>query len=268
MGVGRQATRREHDPGRQDLRFARPEAAAIARSAVRSYRLRMSELASAGPLDVWYDCIDVEPALAIARQDRAEDLRQQLRADKVRQRTSLRTLPKLTRAISGTRKIIDDPPLMVTSTRRRSAERDRHEGYVQLLPPDRRPLLERYNVLDCAARSSASAASALAATCACSPTADARSPILLQLKEALDAVLAPHVGRSEFDHQGQRVVVGQRLMQAASDIFLGWTSYREHDYYVRQYRDMKGSVNLDALTLSGLASYAQVCGRTLARAHA
>jgi uncharacterized protein (DUF2252 family) len=98
--------------------------------------------------------------------------------------------------------------------------------------------------------------------------ADARSPIFLQLKEALDSVLAPYVGHSEFDHQGQRVVVGQRLMQAASDIFLGWTSYREHEYYVRQYRDMKGSVNLDAMTLRGLASYAQICGRTLARAHA
>jgi hypothetical protein len=81
-------------------------------------------------------------------------------------------------------------------------------------------------------------------------------------------VLAPYAGRSEFEHQGQRVVVGQRLMQAASDMFLGWTSYRGHDYYVRQFRDMKGSVRLDAMTLSGFASYAQVCGRTLARAHA
>ena len=69
-------------------------------------------------------------------------------------------------------------------------------------------------------------------------------------------------GKSEFEHQGQRVVVGQRLMQAASDMFLGWTSDRGHDYYVRQYRDMKGSVNLDAMTPKGLASYAQVCGRT------
>ena len=89
-----------------------------------------------------------------------------------------------------------------------------------------------------------------------------------QLKEALQAVLAPHAGKSEFEHQGQRVVVGQRLMQAASDMFLGWTSYRGHDYYVRQYRDMKRSVNLDAMTPAGFASYAEVCGRTLARAHA
>jgi uncharacterized protein (DUF2252 family) len=98
--------------------------------------------------------------------------------------------------------------------------------------------------------------------------ADLRSPLFLQLKEALPAVLAPYAGPSEFAHQGQRVVVGQRLTQAASDMFLGWTSYRGHDYYVRQFKDMKGSVNLDAMTPAGFASYAQVCGRTLARAHA
>ena len=84
----------------------------------------------------------------------------------------------------------------------------------------------------------------------------------------MEAVLAPYAGKSEFAHAGQRIVVGQRLMQAASDMFLGWTSYRGHDYYVRQFRDMKGSVNLDAMPPSGFARYAEVCGRTLARAHA
>jgi uncharacterized protein (DUF2252 family) len=92
--------------------------------------------------------------------------------------------------------------------------------------------------------------------------------LFLQVKEAMPSVVAPHAGPSEFDHQGQRVVVGQRLMQAASDIFLGWTSDSGHDYYVRQFRDMKGSVNLDAMTETGFASYAAICGRTLARAHA
>ena len=81
-------------------------------------------------------------------------------------------------------------------------------------------------------------------------------------------MLAPYAGPSEFAHQGQRVVVGQRLMQAAGDMFLGWTSHRGHDYYVRQFKDMKRSVNLDMMTPAGFASYAEVCGRTLARAHA
>jgi len=84
----------------------------------------------------------------------------------------------------------------------------------------------------------------------------------------MEAVLAPYAGKSEFPHTGQRVVVGQRLMQAASDMFLGWTRYRGHDYYVRQFRDMKGSVNLDTMTPSGFASCAEICGRTPARAHA
>jgi uncharacterized protein (DUF2252 family) len=92
--------------------------------------------------------------------------------------------------------------------------------------------------------------------------------LFLQVKEAMPSVVAPHAGPSEFEHQGQRVVVGQRLMQAASDIFLGWTSDSGHDYYVRQFRDMKGSVDLDAMTATGFASYAAVCGQTLARAHA
>jgi Uncharacterized protein conserved in bacteria (DUF2252) len=96
---------------------------------------------------------------------------------------------------------------------------------------------------------------------------DLRSPLFLQLKEAREAVLAPYAGPSEFAHQGQRVVVvGQRLMQAASDMFLGWTIYRGHDYCVRQFKDMKRSVNLDMMTPAGFASYAEVCGR--ARAHA
>ena len=252
----------------RNLHSGRPDAAAIARSAVRSYRLRMSELASAGPLDVWYDRVDVAAVLAIARRDRAKDLRQQLRVAKVRQRTSLRALPKLTREVNGTRKIIDDPPLIGHLDPETLDGAAMIEGYAQSLPPDRRPLLERYSVLDCARKVVGVGSVGTRCYLALLADPDGRSPIFLQLKEALDAVLAPQVGHSEFDHQGQRVVVGQRLMQAASDIFLGWTSYREHEYYVRQYRDMKGSVNLDAMTLSGLASYAQVCGRTLARAHA
>jgi uncharacterized protein (DUF2252 family) len=140
-------------------------------------------------------------------------------------------------------------------------------SYAKSLPPDRRPLLERYTVLDTARKVVGIGSVGTRCYLSLLADADARSPLFLQLKEATEAVLAPHAGKSEFEHQGQRVVVGQRLMQAASDMFLGWTSDRGHDYYVRQYRDMKGSVNLDAMTPNGLASYAQVCGRTLARAH-
>jgi len=116
--------------------------------------------------------------------------------------------------------------------------------YTQSLPPDRQPLLERYTVLDTSRKVVGVGSVGTRCYLSLLADADARSPLFLQLKEAMGAVLAPHAGRSEFEHQGQRVVVGQRLMQAASDMFLGWTTCGGHDYYVRQFRDMKGSVNL------------------------
>jgi hypothetical protein len=221
-----------------------------------------------GPLDVWYDRVDVTAVLEIARQERAKDLRRQLRVAKIRQRTSLQALPKLTKPVNGTLKIIDDPPLIGHLDPEAFDGEKLIQAYVESLPPDRRSLLQRYRVLDTARK--VVGVGSVGTRCYLSLLADAdlRSPMFLQLKEAMEAVLAPYVGRSEFSHQGQRVVVGQRLMQAASDMFLGWTSYCGHDYYVRQFRDMKGSVNPDAMTPGGVASYAQVCGQTLARAHA
>jgi uncharacterized protein (DUF2252 family) len=252
----------------QNLGIALPEAARMARLAVRAYRQRMAELAALGPLDAWYDRIDAATVTAIARQERARDLQHQLRIAKIRQRTSLRALPKLTTAVNGTRKIIDDPPLIGHLDPETFDGAALIEGYLQSLPPDRRPLLARYRVLDTARKVVGVGSVGTRCYLSLLADADARSPIFLQLKEALEPVLAPQAGGSEFSHQGQRVVIGQRLMQAASDMFLGWTTYDGHDYYVRQYRDMTGSVNLEAMTTGGLASYAQVCGQTLARAHA
>jgi uncharacterized protein (DUF2252 family) len=251
----------------RNLRVEERQAATMAGAAVRAYRSRMAELAAMGPLDVWYDHIDVATVLAIAKQGQANDLRRQLRVARVRQRTSLRVLPKLTTVANGTRKIIDDPPLIGHLDPETFDGAAMIASYAKSLPPDRRPLLERYTVLDTARKVVGIGSVGTRCYLSLLADADARSPLFLQLKEATEAVLAPHAGKSEFEHQGQRVVVGQRLMQAASDMFLGWTSDRGHDYYVRQYRDMKGSVNLDAMTPNGLASYAQVCGRTLARAH-
>jgi uncharacterized protein (DUF2252 family) len=251
----------------RNLRVDEGQAATMAGAAVQAYRSRMGELAAMGPLDVWYDHIDVATVLAIAKQEHAKDLRRQLRVARIRQRTSLRVLPKLTTWANGTRKIIDDPPLIGHLDPETFDGAAMIASYAKSLPPDRRPLLERYTVLDTARKVVGIGSVGTRCYLSLLADADARSPLFLQLKEAMEAVVAPHAGKSEFEHQGQRVVVGQRLMQAASDMFLGWTSDRGHDYYVRQYRDMKGSVNLDAMTPNGLASYAQVCGRTLARAH-
>jgi uncharacterized protein (DUF2252 family) len=236
--------------------------------AVQAYRQRMAELARGGPLDVWYDRIDAKRVLDIARERKAKDLKRALRVAKARQRTSLTALPRLTTVVNGSRRIIDDPPLIVHEAPEGDDGAKMLGVYSESLPPDRRPLLERYSVLDTARKVVGVGSVGTRCYLSLLMDADGRSPLFLQLKEAMPSVIAPHVGPSEFEHQGQRVVIGQRLMQAASDIFLGWTSDSGHDYYVRQFRDMKGSVNLDAMTAIGFASYAAICSQTLARAHA
>jgi uncharacterized protein (DUF2252 family) len=235
---------------------------------VRAYRERMIELGPMSPLDVWYDRVDVQRVLAIAREERANDLKDALCVAKVRHRTSLGALPKFTAIVEGRRRIVDKPPLIVhDAIEDRDAEK-MLARYMESLPPDRRPLLERWTIVDAARKVVGVGSVGTRCYLVLLMDHDGRTPLFLQLKEAKEAVTAPHAGPSEFTHQGQRVVVGQRLMQAASDIFLGWTTDGDRHYYVRQFRDMKGSVNLDVMTESGFATYARLCGRVLARAHA
>src|SRR6202046_1019195 len=134
----------------RNLRVEERQAATMAGAAVRAYRSRMAELAAMGPLDVWYDHIDVATVLAIAKQGQANDLRRQLRVARVRQRTSLRVLPKLTTEANGTRKIIEDPPLIGHLDPETFDGAAMIASYAKSLPPDRRPLLERYTLLDTA----------------------------------------------------------------------------------------------------------------------
>jgi uncharacterized protein (DUF2252 family) len=136
------------------------------------------------------------------------------------------------------------------------------------LPVDRRVLLERYKLADLAFK--VVGVGSVGTRCAVALyVSESSAPLVLQIKQALPSVLEPGIGRSSFAHAGERVVVGQRLMQCASDIFLGWASDDDgHDYYVRQLRDMKTSMPLDKLTGPVLLNFAEVCGWTLARAHA
>ena len=205
-----------------NLQIDAGQAAAFAAATVRAYRERMAELAVMGPLDAWYDRIDVDAVLTIARQRRAKDLQRQLSTAKLRHRTSLHVLPKLTSVLNGTRKIIDDPPLIGHFDPEAFDGQKMIAAYAESLPPDRRPLLERYQVLDTARKVAGVGSVGTRCYLSLLTDADARSPIFLQLKEAMEAVFAPYAGKSEFAHAGQRVVVGQRLMQAASDMFLGW----------------------------------------------
>ena len=214
---------------------------------VRAYRERMRDLAELGPLDVWYDRTEVQKVLEIARQRKAKDLKRALRVDKVRQRTSLTALPRLTAYSEGGRRIVDDPPLIDHEDPEAQEGASMISRYAQSLPADRRLLLEQYVVIDTARKVVGIGSVGTRCFLSLLMDPDGRAPIFIQLKEADEGVLARHAGRSEYSNHGQRVVVGQRLMQAASDIFLGWTDFRGHDYYVRQFRDMKGSVEIDAM---------------------
>jgi uncharacterized protein (DUF2252 family) len=240
----------------------------IARQCVAAYRTKLAELSKLGPLDIWYQRVDVEQILTIARERKSKDLRRALRVAKARQRTSLTALPKLTKVVAGRRRIVDEPPLIVHECNEAGGAEKMLVQYAESLPADRRPLLDRYEIVDTVRKvvGIGSVGTRCYLTLMMDP--DNRAPLFLQLKEATEPVAATHVGEPRCENEGQRVVVGQRLLQAASDIFLGWTTDGAHDYYVRQFRDMKGSVNLDVMTDRGFAEYSAICGRTLARAHA
>jgi uncharacterized protein (DUF2252 family) len=143
------------------------------------------------------------------------------------------------------------------------------DRYRETLADERRLLFERFELVDVARK--AVGVGSVGTHChiaLCTADAEDDDPLFLQIKEATRSVLEPYVDRSLFINQGQRVVVGQRYMQAASDLFLGWTKYRTRDFYVRQLRDMKGSVDLSGVRAPGLTAYSALCGWTLARAHA
>jgi uncharacterized protein (DUF2252 family) len=238
---------------------------------VSAYRLRMVQLSTMAPLDVWYERIDVDAVLALARKQNASSLRTVERlVAHARHHTSLAALPKLTELVDGQRRIIEDPPLIL------HARDDEFEvprmvvdEYVDSMSPDRRTLLERYRVVDAARKVVGVGSVGTRCHVVLLMDPDDGAPLFLQVKEAEESVLARHAGPSEYAHHGERVVTGQRLMQAASDVFLGWaTGPYGHHYYVRQLRDMKGSVAIDLLTAEDLARYGALCGLTLARAHA
>jgi uncharacterized protein (DUF2252 family) len=185
---------------------------------------------------------------------------------KAQQATSLGALGKLTRIVDGGRRIIDSPPLVDHVPMRADAARIARR-YVSSLPEDRRALLSRYRVVDWARKvvGVGSVGTDDGVVLLLGDSDD--DPLFLQVKEAEASVLEPFAGASAHANHGQRVVEGQRLMQAASDIFLGWTTIDDRHYYERQLRDMKGSIPIEKLAASELVDYARACGAVLARAH-
>lgn len=240
------------------------------RAIVRSYRSHVARLAACSPLDCWYEQVDVDVVLELAQPGDPATVaaaRQAIR--KARHHTSITALPKITEVVDGHRRIVDDPPLIQHVEHVESISRQMMSGYLASLAPERRALLQRYHVVDVARK--VVGVGSVGTHCAVMLLMDHDdgTPVFLQMKEAERSVLEEHTRPSEYPHHGQRVVCGQRMVQASSDVFLGWTHGRaDRDYYVRQLRDMKGSVPLEMLTAEGLTGYGELCGWALGRAHA
>jgi uncharacterized protein (DUF2252 family) len=241
-----------------------------------SYGARMHEYSAMNNLDVWYSRVDadaVEEVVARAVDPAAiEAVRREMERGvrKAQHRTNLETLPKITEVVDGRRRILDDPPLIhhlpdddeVIAT-------DVFARYRQSLSPDRRTLLDRYTVVDVVRKVVGVGSVGTRCYLLLLLGDSGGDPLFLQIKEAERSVLEPHTVPCDFDNQGERVVVGQRLVQAASDLFLGWTrGMLGHHFYIRQLRDMKGSARIDHFDASGLTLYGALCAWTLARGHA
>jgi uncharacterized protein (DUF2252 family) len=246
-----------------------------ARAVTASYRQRMTEFSQIGELEVWYSRIgeeEIKGLLTEARAGKKTTKKVSKNVQKARGRDSLQALSKLTKIVDGHRNIIDDPPLLV-----RIPEGDELrvqinailESYKRSLQEDRRRLLERYRFVDAARKIVGVGSVGTRAYVVLLEGRDRDDPLFLQVKEAGASVLERYVEPSPYEHHGHRVVAGQRLMQAASDIFLGWFRGTEgRDFYWRQLKDMKGSAKVESMSADELALYGGLCGWALARAHA
>ncbi|RAG80722.1 DUF2252 domain-containing protein [Streptacidiphilus pinicola] len=240
-----------------------------AQASARGYREHMRELAARTELDVWYERVDTADLLADVRKRNRAEAEQEL--SKARRRTSLQALEKLTEpGPDGEPRIKHDPPLVqAIGMRDLGLVQETFEDFLRSMQEDRRVLLERFKLVDAALKVVGVGSVGTRCFVALLAGTTVGDPLMLQIKEAEQSVLAAHLAPSRHRHQGQRVVAGQRLLQAASDIFLGWaTGPAGRFFYWRQLRDMKGAVEVEKLDAKMLLRYAEVCGRTLARAHA
>jgi uncharacterized protein (DUF2252 family) len=241
-----------------------------ARTAAQSYRRHMREYSEMGALQVWYSHLDLE--LLVKRASGHKERKQWLKViEQAESRTSSHEFPKIATVRDGRARIVDHPPLIYHPReigRLGKIVRTIFQRYRETLPLERRIVLDRYKLMDVARK--VVGVGAVGTRCAAALLLAApHDPLLLQFKEARRSVLEPYVGYCRYKNQGERVVVGQRLLQSASDVFLGWTSDGEgHDYYFRQLRDMKMKTDLTAMSKSNWFEYAELCGWVLARAHA
>jgi len=268
----------------RDRGFKRKEARVAVREALQAYRRVIAELAQMGTLDIWYTKID-EQLLLNAVSEMGKDLgkgkakalksateKAATNFDAARRKTSMKAARQLTEVVDGHYQFREEPPLLsrlAITAEYRGRVQKAFSGYRATLPDDRRRLLERFHMVDMAQKVVGVGSVGTRAGILLLEGRDSSDPLVMQFKEATSSVLEPYVGASTASQHGQRVVDGQRYMQAASDIFLGWVrGDGGRDFYVRQLKDMKGSADIETIQPMGLTAYARLCGGTLARAHA
>jgi len=252
---------------------------------VGSYRSAMRKFARMSTLEVWYSHLDIDDSIAeFGAQFKPKMVeRTDKQLAKARTKDSMTALSKLTEVVDGEVRIVDQSPLIVPLSKL-AAEDERDAiredlgrllvAYRDTLEYDRRLLLERFELVDVARKVVGVGSVGTRCWIALLMARGGRDPLFLQIKEADASVLAPLLEASRFRSHGERVIAGQRLMQAESDIFLGWLhdkaglDGRSRDFYVRQLKDWKGSAEIDQMNPHGMAAYGRLCGWTLARAHA
>ena len=253
----------------RDLGVSDRKARDLVEACVRSYRVGLRQFSHMSPLDVWYTELDIDTLIGMA-PDAASKKQERAYAKAARKRVVEHVYPKLTAEVGGRPRFVDHPPLIFhyfhDDMERRA--REAHFAYRRSLPDERRVLLDRYRLEDFVIKVVGIGSVGTRCYLALLLSQD-NDPLILQLKEATQSVLEPYAGRSAYENHGQRVVIGQRLMQSSSDIFLGWArGPRGYDFYGRQLRDMKFSPSLHAFSTPQFEHYVEACGAVLARAHA
>jgi uncharacterized protein (DUF2252 family) len=275
--------------------FGKADTKAATLEAAKAYREAMAGFAAMGTMAIWYARLDEDELMRGVRSAGAEatttkkekkaakQAEKSLRkgAAKARTRDSLQALSKLGELVEGQYRIVSQPPIVVpvrdvhatyglSADQIEQAIRDQFRAYRATLRDDQRQLLERFQVVDVARKVVGVGSVGTRAFIVLLQGRDQDDPLFLQVKEATRSVLEDHLPKSRYRQHGQRVVQGQRMMQAASDIYLGWTKGADvnRHFYWRQLRDMKASADVEAMALYGLTFYARICGWTLARAHA
>jgi uncharacterized protein (DUF2252 family) len=241
----------------------------VALASARAYATQMAALATMTTLEIRYALVDIDD-LAFRVTDPVSRKALARFAAAARTHTTLQALDKLTTVEGGRRRIVEHPPLIVRFADPRMPElvREFLRRYKQTLSDDRRHLLDQYHVVDVARKVVGVGSVGLEALVVLLEGRAQGDALFLQVKQAEASVLESYSGRSTYPRHGRRVVAGQRLVQATSDLFLGWSTIEGRDFYVRQLRDMKGTMDLDRTSVEVMVRYAAICGATLARAHA